>query len=111
MGRRQKELSWPVLQTLSIPRALVRRSLDKAWAYQNATGKTDMGKVIVEQIVSVDGYAAEEDGGIGFFYPGSDFSDTEPDQMRMMSTVGAIVFGATTYRMFADYWPKADATV
>lgn len=70
-----------------------------------------MGKIIVEQIVSVDGYAAEEDGGIGFFYPASDFSDTEPDQMRMMSTVGAIVFGTTTYRMFADYWPKADATV
>lgn len=70
-----------------------------------------MGKIIVEQIVSVDGYAAEEDGGIGFFYPASDFSDTEPDQMRMMATVGAIVFGATTYRMFADYWPKADATV
>jgi dihydrofolate reductase len=68
-----------------------------------------MGKIIVEQIVSVDGYAAEEGGGIGFFYPANDFSDTEPDQMRMMATVGAIVFGATTYRMFADYWPKADA--
>lgn len=68
-----------------------------------------MDKIIVEQIVSVDGYAAEEDGGIGFFYPAGDFSDTEPDQMRMMSTVGAIVFGTTTYRMFADYWPKADA--
>jgi dihydrofolate reductase len=70
-----------------------------------------MGKIIVEQIVSVDGYAAEEDGGIGFFHPESDFSDTEPDQMRMMATVGAIVFGASTYRMFADYWPKADAAV
>lgn len=70
-----------------------------------------MGKIIVEQIVSVDGYAAEEDGGIGFFYPASDFSGTEPEQMRMMATVGAIVFGAATYRMFADYWPKADATV
>jgi dihydrofolate reductase len=68
-----------------------------------------MGKIIVEQIISADGYAAEEDGGIGFFYPAGDFSGAEPDQMRMMSTVGAIVFGATTYRMFADYWPKADA--
>lgn len=70
-----------------------------------------MGRIIVEQIVSADGYAAEEDGGIGFFFPGNDFSDAEPDQMRMMSTVGAIVFGATTYRMFADYWPGADAEV
>lgn len=70
-----------------------------------------MGRIIVEQIVSADGYAAEEDGGIGFFFPGNDFSDAEPDQMRMMSTVGAIVFGATTYRMFADYWPGADAEI
>lgn len=70
-----------------------------------------MGKIIVEQIVSADGYAAEEDGGIGFFYPASDFSEAEPEQMRMMATVGAIVFGTTTYRMFADYWPKADAKV
>lgn len=70
-----------------------------------------MGKVIVEQIVSADGYAAEEDGGIGFFHPESDFSGTEAEQMRMMDTVGAIVFGAVTYRMFADYWPTADATV
>ncbi|MGH8027980.1 MAG: dihydrofolate reductase family protein [Pseudoxanthomonas sp.] len=70
-----------------------------------------MGRIIVEQIISADGYAAEEGGGIGFFHPTCDFSGTEPEQMRMMATVGAIVFGATTYRMFADYWPGADAEV
>ena len=45
--------------------------------------KPDMGNIIVEQIVSADGYAAEEDGGIGFFHPGNDFSGTEAEQMRM----------------------------
>jgi dihydrofolate reductase len=29
----------------------------------------------------------------------------------MLKSVGAIVFGTTTYRMFADYWPKADEKV
>ena len=67
-----------------------------------------MGKVIVEQIVSVDSYAACKDGGIGFFDASGDFSDAEDEQMNMLRSVGAIVFGATTYRMFADYWPGAD---
>lgn len=67
-----------------------------------------MGKVIVEQIVTVDGYAAYKDGGIGFFDASGDFKDAEDEQMKMLQTVGAIIFGATTYRMFADYWPGAD---
>ena len=70
-----------------------------------------MGKVIVEQIVSVDGYAAYKDGGIGFFDASGDLRDGEDEQMKMLESVGAIVFGATTYRMFADYWPGADAKV
>ncbi|HEY5971643.1 MAG TPA: dihydrofolate reductase family protein [Pseudoxanthomonas sp.] len=67
-----------------------------------------MGKVIVEQIISADGYAAETDGGIGFFASAGDFSDAEPEQLRMMAGVGGIVFGRVTYGMFADYWPQAD---
>jgi dihydrofolate reductase len=70
-----------------------------------------MGKVIVEQIVSADGYAAYKDGGIGFFNASGDFRDAEDEQMTMLRSVGAIVFGATTYRMFADYWPGADEKV
>jgi hypothetical protein len=66
--------------------------------------KADLGKITVEQIVSADGYAAGDDG-IGFFHPGSDFSGTEAERMRMMASVGAIVFGAATYRIFAGYWP------
>lgn len=70
-----------------------------------------MGKVIVEQIGSVDGYAAYRDGGIGFFDASGDFREGEDEQMKMLRSVGAIVFGATTYRMFADYWPNADERV
>ena len=68
-----------------------------------------MGKLIVEQILSVDGYAAEADGGIGFFFTARELNDADPEQLRMLQTVGAIVFGTTTYRMFADYWPTPEA--
>lgn len=76
-----------------------------------------MGRIIVEQIVSVDGYAAELDGGIDFFdalvQPGEngevDFNDVE--QLDYVSRADAILFGATTYGMFADYWPEVDPEV
>ncbi len=67
-----------------------------------------MGKIIVEQIVSVDGIAEARKGGIDFFSAAGDFSEMEPEQLEMLANVDAILFGANTYRMFADYWPKAD---
>lgn len=67
-----------------------------------------MGRLIVEQIISADGYAAEPDGGIGFFIDARDINEADQDQLRLLERVGAIVLGRTTYRMFADYWPDAD---
>lgn len=67
-----------------------------------------MGKVIVEQIVSLDGYAEDADGGIDFFVNADWINEADTEQLRMLSSVAAIVFGAKTYRMFADYWPSAD---
>jgi dihydrofolate reductase len=70
-----------------------------------------MGKVIVEQIVSVDGYAEDADAGIGFFVDADWINAADAGQLRMLSGVSGIVFGARTYRMFADYWPSADPAV
>jgi len=67
-----------------------------------------MGKVIVEQIVSADGYAEDADGGIGFFANAGWINAADTEQLRMLSKVAAIVLGANTYRMFASYWPSAD---
>jgi len=67
-----------------------------------------MGKIIVEQIVSADGYAEDADGGIGFFANANWINAADTEQLRMLSGVEAIVFGARTYRMFAGYWPSAD---
>jgi dihydrofolate reductase len=67
-----------------------------------------MGKLIVEQIVSADGYAEDAEGGIGFFVNAKGVNEVDTEQLRMLSGVEAIVFGAKTYRLFADYWPSAD---
>jgi dihydrofolate reductase len=76
-----------------------------------------MARLIVEQVVTVDGYAADAEGGLDFFEalvrPGEngevDLNDAE--QLDYVSQADAILFGANTYRMFADYWPGVDPEV
>lgn len=67
-----------------------------------------MGRIIVEQIVSVDGLAAEPDGGIGFFQNAVWINEVDREQLRLLETVRAIVLGRRTYEMFAAYWPDRD---
>jgi dihydrofolate reductase len=67
-----------------------------------------MGKIVVEQIISADGYAEDADGGIGYFVNAKALNDVDTEQMAMLSGSSAIVFGAKTYQMFASYWPLAD---
>lgn len=67
-----------------------------------------MGNVIVEQIVSADGYAEDADGSIDFFVNANWINEVDGEQLRLLSSVEAIVFGAKTYGMFAGYWPSAD---
>ncbi|MFF2372267.1 dihydrofolate reductase family protein [Agromyces sp. NPDC058110] len=69
------------------------------------------GRLTVEQIVSADGYAAEPDGGISFMSAVDEPDPSDADQMAFLDEVDAILLGATTYRMFAEYWPKADPAV
>ena len=78
-----------------------------------------MGRLIVEQIVSADGYAADADGGIGFFEVSPEVAGDaatgagpiDREQLAWLEGVDAILLGRNTYRMFADYWPDADPAV
>jgi dihydrofolate reductase len=70
-----------------------------------------MGELTVEQIVSVDGYAAEPDGGMRFIEAASQGNPNDADQLAFLQGVDAILLGANTYRMFAAYWPTADPEV
>lgn len=68
-----------------------------------------MGRIIVEQIVSLDGYAEDANGSIDFFDADvARINEADAEQLSMVSGLAAIVLGRRTYRMFADYWPSAD---
>jgi len=66
-----------------------------------------VGQLIVQQFVSADGFAADADNEFTVFrgeVMPSDEIDNET--LARLETVDAIVLGANTYRMFADYWPR-----
>ncbi len=66
-----------------------------------------MRKLILEEWVSVDGFAADKEGKLDFF-PSSEanqFSDR--DQLRFLESVDTILLGRKTYELFVDFWPTA----
>lgn len=65
-----------------------------------------MGSLIVQQFVSADGFAANVRNEFSLF-DGVEGNSSEFDRSNLdwLENVGAIVLGASTYRMFADYWP------
>ena len=66
-----------------------------------------MARLIVEQIVSADGTAADAEGGMSFLTPEATGGEADREQLRRLSGLSAIVLGANTYRIFAPYWPTA----
>jgi dihydrofolate reductase len=68
-----------------------------------------MGKIIVEQVVTTDGFGAGKDGGIEWFENDKALDETVPDQLDLLTSVDAIMLGRNTYKMFVEYWPTAHA--
>jgi len=71
-----------------------------------------MRKLIVQQWVTVDNIAAEEDGGLSFV-SGEPFSDTtnpafKASVMGLLDSVDTMILGANTYAQAKGYWPYAD---
>ena len=65
-----------------------------------------MGKLIVQEYVTIDGFAASPDGALDFM-PSTDLQ-IERDQLRFIKDeVGTMLLGSTTYHIFNDYWPSA----
>ncbi|ALG08383.1 dihydrofolate reductase family protein [Kibdelosporangium phytohabitans] len=70
-----------------------------------------MRKLIVQQWVTVDNIAAEEDGGLSFVTEPPFSGKTDPaykaSVMRAIDSVDTMIIGANTYAMSKDYWPHA----
>lgn len=68
-----------------------------------------MKKLIVQEFVSVDGFAADAEGSTSFFetLTGRNARDIDKDLLQFISTIDTILLGANTYKMFVDYWPTA----
>ena len=64
-----------------------------------------MRKLILEEWLSLDGFAVDKEGNLDFF-PSSEtdkFSDS--DQLRFLESVDTILLGRKTYELFVGYWP------
>ncbi|MFG1941890.1 dihydrofolate reductase family protein [Nonomuraea sp. NPDC048826] len=70
-----------------------------------------MRKLIIQELVSVDGYVAGPDGELDFFESVTDYGQVDRDNLRILANVDTVLLGAATYRMFVQYWPAADETV
>jgi len=65
-----------------------------------------MRKVVVFNMVSVDGFFAGPNGEIDWHNVDAEFNDYA---IAMLKTYGTLVFGRVTYDLMAGYWPKEPA--
>jgi dihydrofolate reductase len=66
-----------------------------------------MRKVILQEWVSLDGYAVDSEGSLDFFPPSETDTYSDRDQLSFLDSVDTILLGRKTYELFVDYWPTA----
>ena len=64
-----------------------------------------MRRLIFQEYVTVDGYAAGPNDELDFFDTIAEQADV--DNLELLETVDTMVLGARTYRLFVEYWPTA----
>ncbi|MFD2355724.1 hypothetical protein ACFSTC_50315 [Nonomuraea ferruginea] len=52
-----------------------------------------MRKLIIQELVSVDGYVAGPDGDLGFFESVTDYSQVDQDNLRILADVDTVLLG------------------
>jgi hypothetical protein len=70
-----------------------------------------MRKVVVQQFVTLDGFAAGPNGELDFVTESGAGADPTSgpfveEQLAFIESLDTILLGAVTYRMFAAYWPE-----
>ena len=66
-----------------------------------------MRRLILEEWLSLDGFAADKDGKLDFFPSSETDKFSDRDQLKFLDSVDTIVLGRKTYELFVDFWPTA----
>ncbi|MFT3701045.1 MAG: dihydrofolate reductase family protein [Agriterribacter sp.] len=66
-----------------------------------------MRRVIFQQWLSMDGYAADANGSVTFIESTTLNKYSDLDQLKWLDTIDTILLGANTYKLFVDFWPTA----
>lgn len=64
-----------------------------------------MRKLIIQEWLSIDGFAADEKGSTDFFSNAKMNENSDEDILEGMNQIDTILLGANTYKLFADFWP------
>ena len=68
-----------------------------------------MRKIILQEFVTIDNFAAAPNGEMPFIdaYSTDNDKSFQADAEAFLDTVDTMILGANTYRMFVEYWPEA----
>jgi dihydrofolate reductase len=69
-----------------------------------------MRRVVVQEFVTLDGFAAGPQGELDFIAASTEVdaveSEAARDQLAFIGGIDTILLGSATYRMFSEYWPQ-----
>ena len=66
-----------------------------------------MRRLILEEWLSLDGFAVDKNGTLDFFPPSQTDQSSDKDQLAFLESVDTILLGRRTYELFVDFWPTA----
>ena len=66
-----------------------------------------MRKLILQEWLSLDGFAVDKDGKLDFFPSTETDQYSNRDQLAFLDSVDTILLGRRTYELFVDFWPTA----